>query len=175
MALELDVPVIQVVGYQNSGKTTYVEKVIKQATTLGLKVATVKHHGHGGEPDMFENGKDSDRHRLAGALATSVEGDGVLQLYCKRDEWKLNDILSIYKQLPIDLVIVEGYKTENYPKVVLVRNEDDLSLLDRLTNIIAVITWFPLEEDVKRNFVTFNVENDESVLLILQAVRELHE
>ncbi|QOR67548.1 molybdopterin-guanine dinucleotide biosynthesis protein B [Cytobacillus suaedae] len=175
MALELDVPVIQVVGYQNSGKTTYVEKLIKQATLLGLRVATVKHHGHGGEPDMIETGKDSDRHRIAGALATSVEGDGVLQLYCKRGEWQLNDILTIYQQLPIDLVIVEGYKKENYPKVVLVRNEDDLPLLDQLTNIMAVISWFPLEEDVKQKYVTFNLENDESVLLILQVVREIHE
>ncbi len=175
MALELDVPVIQVVGYQNSGKTTYVEKLIKQATTLGISVATVKHHGHGGKPDLLDNGKDSDRHRLAGAQVASVEGDGVLQLYCKRDEWKLNDILSIYKHLAIDLVIVEGYKNETYPKVVLVRNEDDLTLLNQLTNIMAVISWFPLEEDVKRKFVTFNLENDESVLLILQVVREIHE
>lgn len=175
MALELGIPVLQVVGYQNSGKTTYVEKLINQATILGIRVATVKHHGHGGMPDLMESGKDSDRHRIAGALATSVEGEGVLQLYCKRDEWKLNDILTLYKQLPIDLVIVEGYKTENYPKVVLLRSEEDLSLLDELENIIAVISWFRLGEEIMRQFVTFNLDNDESVLLILQAVREIHE
>jgi molybdopterin-guanine dinucleotide biosynthesis adapter protein len=175
MALELDIPVLQVVGYQNSGKTTYVEKVIKQATKLGLRVATVKHHGHGGTPYMNENGKDSDRHRLAGALATSVEGDGVLQLYSKQNEWKLVDILKIYQQLRLDLVIVEGYKKENYPKVVLLRSEEDLELVDQLTNIIALISWFPLTDEVKRKFVTFNLDNEESVLLILQAVREIHE
>ena len=54
--------VFQIVGYQNSGKTTLMEKVISGAAEKGVRVAYIKHHGHGGAPDA----KDSTRHQQAG-------------------------------------------------------------------------------------------------------------
>lgn len=44
--------ILQVVGHQNSGKTTLIEKCIKELTNHGIKVGTFKHHGHGGKPDI---------------------------------------------------------------------------------------------------------------------------
>ncbi len=54
-------PILQIVGYQNSGKTTFVEKLAEKLGQLGVKIGCLKHHGHGGEPDVFAEGKDSDR------------------------------------------------------------------------------------------------------------------
>lgn len=73
MALEQHRKIIQIVGYQNSGKTTLMEQLIKHATKEGLRVGTIKHHGHGGAP--VENlSKDSNRHEQAGARVSAVEG-----------------------------------------------------------------------------------------------------
>lgn len=73
MALGQHRKILQIVGYQNSGKTTLMEQLIKQATMEGLRVGAIKHHGHGGVP-MIETSKDSSRHELAGAVVTAVEG-----------------------------------------------------------------------------------------------------
>lgn len=133
--------VFQVVGYQNSGKTTLMEKLIRAASKQGLRVATIKHHGHGGTPDK----KDSTRHQEAGAALAGVEGDGVLQLNIKQESWPLMEIVKLYNQFPIDCIFVEGYKKEPCPKAVLIRNEKDLTLL-ALENIQCVISWIDLSD-----------------------------
>ncbi|MBA2874903.1 molybdopterin-guanine dinucleotide biosynthesis protein B [Thermaerobacillus caldiproteolyticus] len=133
----------QVVGYKNSGKTTLIEKWIKQASQEGYKVGTVKHHGHGGNPDVCHVTNDSSRHQQAGAIVTSVEGNGLLQLHAFQPQWTLSQILSVYSLLPIDFTIVEGYKREQYKKIVMLRTDEDWSSLSVLTNIVAVITWEP--------------------------------
>lgn len=133
--------VFQVIGYQNSGKTILMEKLITRAAENGFRVASIKHHGHGGSPDM----KDSTRHQQAGAMIAGVEGDGLLQLNIQRDSWLLDDILSLYNTFPIDLILVEGFKKEWYPKVVLIRTEEDLPLLE-LEAIQCIISRVPLKE-----------------------------
>jgi len=121
------------------------EQLIKQATTEGLRVGTIKHHGHGGVP-MIETSKDSSRHELAGAVVTAVEGAGTLRMSIHQDSWQLADILTIYESLPLDIILIEGYKNEHYPKVVLLRTTQDQVLLQQVTNILCVIYWpsYPL-------------------------------
>ncbi|WP_376711888.1 molybdopterin-guanine dinucleotide biosynthesis protein B, partial [Bacillus paralicheniformis] len=63
---------MQIVGYQISGKTTLVEKIVHALAEREKKVATIKHHGHGGFPEVAQN--DSEKHRKAGAVVSSVEG-----------------------------------------------------------------------------------------------------
>ncbi len=46
--------ILQIVGYQNSGKTTLVEKVVYALAEQNMKVATIKHHGHGGFPEVAQ-------------------------------------------------------------------------------------------------------------------------
>ncbi|WP_342532582.1 molybdopterin-guanine dinucleotide biosynthesis protein B [Lysinibacillus sp. FSL K6-0057] len=137
--------ILQIVGYQNSGKTTLMEQLIKQATMEGLRVGAIKHHGHGGVP-MIETSKDSSRHELAGAVVTAVEGAGTLRMSIHQDSWQLADILTIYESLPLDIILIEGYKNEHYPKVVLLRTAQDQVLLQQVTNILCVIYWpsYPL-------------------------------
>lgn len=74
-------PILQIVGFQNSGKTTLSEKLIFRASKAGLKAASIKHHGHGGPPDNELSSKDSIRHHEAGAVISSVEGDVVSYSY----------------------------------------------------------------------------------------------
>lgn len=128
----------QIAGYQNSGKTTLSLKLITQLTAKGLKVATVKHHGHGGRPEVVE-AKDSDKHVKAGAAVSLVEGAGRMVIHAENGQWSLSeeiDMLSFFKP---DVILIEGYKNEPYPKVVILRDEKDLELVDKLHNIKVVL------------------------------------
>lgn len=148
--------ILQVVGYQNSGKTTLVERLIKQATSEGLRVGTIKHHGHGGVPTSHS--KDSFRHEQAGASVTAVEGGGTLRMSIQQNNWQLADILAIYSAFQMDIIFIEGYKNENYPKVVLLRTAEDQALLQKVSNIICVIYWptYPLDKPLE--YPSFSIE-----------------
>ena len=154
----------QVVGYKNSGKTTLIEKWVQMASAEGYRVGPVKHHGHGGYPERNDSYTDSRRHEQAGAVAVSVEGGGLLELHAWQPVWSLGQILSLYKLLPLDFVLVEGYKNEPYKKVVMLRNQDDWDSLSQLSNIIAVITW---ESSSQLSFIPyplFSIDEEESYL-----------
>ncbi|MCM3761627.1 molybdopterin-guanine dinucleotide biosynthesis protein B [Alkalihalobacillus oceani] len=163
-------PVLQVVGFQNSGKTTLAEKLIKTGGELGLKVAAIKHHGHN-TPQKPEAGlKDSERHRQAGAAITAVEGGGSLQIHIQQQSWSLAEILALYEQFSPDLIVVEGYKKAPYPKLVLLRGEEDLELLQELTNVRAVITWKQLRLGT-HPFPVFSLEEaDRQLASFIQSV-----
>ncbi|MBB6454044.1 molybdopterin-guanine dinucleotide biosynthesis protein B [Salirhabdus euzebyi] len=130
---------IQVVGYKNSGKTTLVSELIKAFSEKGLKVGSLKHHGHGGSPLPPEN-TDSTIHEKAGATMTGVEGAGTFQLTMKQSAWDLDQLMSFYRLMPIDLLLIEGFKKEPLQKIVLIRQEEDLPLLEELKNIKVVVT-----------------------------------
>lgn len=154
-------PVLQIVGYQNSGKTTLVTKIIEALTAKGVRVGTIKHHGHGGFPDIFEGDKDTAKHRLAGAQVTAVEGAGMMQIHALNSHgWTLHDMLSFYKNLPIDIILIEGFKNENFPKIVLLCSEEDERLLEQMENIQAVIYWYKPCKITKMGIPTFQI-NDE--------------
>ncbi|MBM6618783.1 molybdopterin-guanine dinucleotide biosynthesis protein B [Bacillus sp. RD4P76] len=137
--------VLQVVGFQNSGKTTLVTKLIHKLTEEGIKVGTIKHHGHGGKPAIGDQGKDTGLHRKAGASVVAVEGEGTIHLTADAS-LTLDNMLALYEMLFVDIVLVEGYKNERYPKVVLLRDKEDLKLIKDLSNIEAVISVESLGE-----------------------------
>jgi|SRR5690625_452970 len=136
-----DLSIIQVVGYKHSGKTTFIKKLISSVLKdLPLNVATLKHHGHGGEPQIVK-GTDSYEHLQAGAFMSGVQGENRLQLKITGTKnANLEKIIAIYKHFPINLLIIEGYKRAPYPKIVLINDRDDEHLL-QLENIIAVGGW----------------------------------
>lgn len=140
MALGQHQKILQIVGYQNSGKTALTAHLTRCATNAGLQIATIKHHGHGGKPAVIDN-KDSTLHEQAGAAISAVEGAGTLRLSITQNHWQLEDILTLYRQFAMDIILVEGYKSAHYNKVVLVRQPSDLALLHELTHIICVLYW----------------------------------
>jgi len=164
MAMGQHCSILQIVGFQNSGKTTLMEKLISRANQQGLKAASIKHHGHGGVPKVDSSTKDSTRHFKAGAIISSVSGDGVLQLSARVDDLNLNEIIDLYKIFPIDVIFIEGYKREYYPKVVLIRDETDLQLLSSLSNIKCVISHIKLDKDINNNYQVFQLNEEESYI-----------
>ena len=156
MALGQHRKILQIVGYQNSGKTTLMEQLITQATAEGFLVGTIKHHGHGGIP-MIESSKDSVRHEKAGASVTAVEGQGTLRMSIHQSHWQLADILAIYESINMDIILIEGYKNEHYPKIVLLRQAEDQSLLQTVSNIVCVLYWptYPLDKSLE--YPTFSI------------------
>ena len=158
--------ILQIVGYQNSGKTTLMESLIRQAASVGLRVGTIKHHGHGGIP-ATDNSKDSFRHEQAGASVTAVEGEGTLRMSIHQSSWQLADILAIYESFKMDVILIEGYKKEHYPKVVLLRTVEDQALLEKVSNILCVLHWptYPLEEPLE--YPTFSIHEKEQYMEFL--------
>ncbi|MCC3355584.1 molybdopterin-guanine dinucleotide biosynthesis protein B [Bacillus sp. REN16] len=160
MALEIRFPLLQVVGYQNSGKTTLVEKIVKKGTDLGYQIATIKHHGHQSSLENLHQEKDSSRHFKAGASASLLEGGGSLQLEAKTSQWTLEKLIQLYAFFENDMIVIEGYKTANHPKIVLIKQEADIELLTSLSNIVAVITWIPIQTE----FPLFRIKDEDSYL-----------
>ncbi|PGS48489.1 molybdopterin-guanine dinucleotide biosynthesis protein B [Bacillus sp. AFS041924] len=159
--------ILQIVGFQNSGKTTLTEKLIKRTKQHGLVVAAIKHHGHGGVPEIEVNSKDSIRHLNAGAIISSVEGEGVLQLRTNIKNWDLKKTIELYRFFSTNVILVEGYKRESYPKVVLIRDESDLTLLDTLTNIKCVISHFELQKNRVVEYPVFHLEDEQNYIEFL--------
>lgn len=172
MAVDITVPILQIVGYQNSGKTTLMMKLIQALNQNGVRVGTIKHHGHGGIPDSLDADKDSQKHRQAGAPVTAVEGAGMLQIQAYNlDGWKPEDVVSLYNKLPIDIILMEGFKRESYPKVVLLRSEEDNKLLAVLENIQAVICWYKPDK-TKIGIPTFYIKDDNAYMQWIKAYFE---
>jgi molybdopterin-guanine dinucleotide biosynthesis adapter protein len=137
----VDPIILQVVGFQNSGKTTLLSKIITQLSEKGMRVATIKHHGHGGKPDLIHE-KDSSKHIEAGAHASLVEGKGRVILHAEQPTWNLEQQIKLVSALEPDIILIEGHKMREFPKVVLLRDEkEDLPLIEELVNIKAVFYW----------------------------------
>jgi len=116
------VPIISFVGRSNSGKTTLIERVIPELVRAGYKVATVKHAGHGF--DLDTEGKDSWRHKRAGASSVIVMSKGSLAMFADvPEETKVEEVRDRFLDSSYDLIIAEGWKGEGYPKIVVVREQ----------------------------------------------------
>src|SRR5690606_5729026 len=113
------------------------KEIIRYFTSKGIKVGSLKHHGHGGTPLGMEF-TDSAQHQKAGSKIAGVLGENIFQL-SHVNKWEIEDMLAVYQYLKIEFLILEGFKELAYPKLVLLRNQDDVSLLTSLTNIIGII------------------------------------
>ncbi|WP_299587958.1 molybdopterin-guanine dinucleotide biosynthesis protein B [uncultured Tateyamaria sp.] len=105
-----------VVGWKNAGKTGLMERLVTEITGRGLSVSTVKHAHH--TFDVDHPGKDSHRHRVAGAtevLLASRNRFALMHELRDAPEPTLTDLLT--KLSPVDLVLIEGYKRDTHPKI----------------------------------------------------------
>jgi molybdopterin-guanine dinucleotide biosynthesis adapter protein len=130
--------VIGVCGFKNSGKTTLVEKLVQHLTGLGYKVSTVKHAHH--DFDIDHEGRDSFRHRKAGAAEVAVISQNrfaIMNELRGAEPPSLEEILA--KLSPCDLVIVEGYKRDTHDKIEVRNVELDHPVLEgKDPTIVAV-------------------------------------
>ena len=113
-------PVLALIGRPNCGKTTLIEKLIPALAVRGVRVGTIKHHH--GDIQMDTPGKDTWRHKHAGAkvvLLSSPGGIGFVQ--DTTEDTPVEDLVSRYFQ-NVDLVIAEGYKWSTLPKIEVFRS-----------------------------------------------------
>lgn len=108
--------VIGVAGFKNAGKTTLVEKLVTELTRRGWRISTVKHAHH--SFDIDHEGRDSFRHRKAGATEVAIVSQNrwaLIHELREEAEPSLADMLA--RLAPCDLVIVEGYKRDAHDKI----------------------------------------------------------
>ena len=105
--------VFGVVGWKNAGKTTLVEKLVAELVRRGLRVNTVKHGHH--DLDVDHPGRDSYRHRAAGATEVAVVGGHRYAIMREQEESTLAEVLA--RLAAADLVLIEGYKREPHRKI----------------------------------------------------------
>ncbi len=114
--MNAEVAIIGIAGFKNAGKTTLVSGLVSEFTSRGFAVSTVKHAHHGF--DIDQPGRDSFRHRDAGAREVAVVSDkrwALMHELDGEDEPRLDEVVA--RLAPCDLVIVEGYKREAHPKI----------------------------------------------------------
>lgn len=114
--------VFGVVGWKNAGKTGLMERLVTEITGRGHTVSTIKHAHH--SFDVDQPGKDSHRHREAGArevLLASANRFALMHELRNAAEPTLDDLLA--RLGPVDLVLVEGYKRDAHRKVEAFRAE----------------------------------------------------
>lgn len=127
-----------IVGWKNSGKTTLVERLVIEITERGYSVSTVKHAHH--TFDVDHEGKDSYRHRSAGAkevLLASRNRWALMHENHNDGEPPLSEFLE--KLMPVDLVLIEGYKRDRHPKVEAHRAETKQGLISANDDTITAV------------------------------------
>ena len=108
--------VFGITGWKNSGKTGLVERLVVDCVARGLTVSTVKHAHH--QFDVDHTGKDSFRHRQAGAsevLLSSANRWALMNERRNEPEPSLEELLA--RLSPVDLILVEGFKRDRHPKI----------------------------------------------------------
>ena len=136
-----------VVGWKNAGKTGLMERLVAEFTARGLRVSTIKHAHH--SFDVDHPGKDSYRHRAAGAgevLLVSRNRMALMTELKGADEPPLPDLLG--RLQAADLVLVEGFKRDGHPKIEAYRavTSNPLIALDD-PSVRAVASDGPLDLD----------------------------
>lgn len=125
--------IIQVVGFKNAGKTTLIEYFIKRFIEEEWKVAAIKHDVHGFLMD--KSGTDTWKMQQAGADVTAITSPmKTAVLY--QNPLSLQELLQHVKD--VDVVLVEGFKSENYPKMVLVQ-QNEIDELEKLQNVFCSV------------------------------------
>ena len=138
--------IIGLAGWSGSGKTTLITKLIPRLTAGGLRVSTLKHAHHGF--DLDQPGKDSFMHRVAGAtevIVSSARRFAVLHELRDEPEWDLGALVS--KMSPVDLVLVEGFKRDAFPKLEIHRAANGKPLIHPDDpHIVAIASDTPLPQ-----------------------------
>lgn len=140
-------PIVSIVGKSSTGKTTFLEKLIREITSRGYKLATIKHSHHSISFD--QPNKDSWRHAQAGATATMVSSTTEIQVIKPVPKELTIDELARNLGEDFDLILTEGFSRGIAPKVEIHRKEAG-PLLESARNLFAVVTDEPLDTEAKQ-------------------------
>lgn len=127
--------IVQFVGYKNSGKTTLLAKLVRRLKQAGLSVGTVKHDAH--DFEMDRPGTDTWKHQEAGADITAISSAFRSALISQGPE----PLSALIAQMShVDVILVEGFKDADHPKLILLRSPEDAELL-ALRNPLLTVRW----------------------------------
>lgn len=146
--------VFGITGWKNTGKTGLVERLVTELSFRGFTVSTIKHAHHSFDVDY--QGRDSYRHREAGAcevLLSSGNRWALMHELRGADEMSLADLLT--KLTPVDVVLVEGFKTEGHEKLECHRASTSTMVIGRADDTIIAIAS-DIELDVELPFFDLN-------------------
>jgi len=139
--------VVSIVGKSKSGKTTLMEKLIRELKSRGYQVATIKHAM--GDLVLDREGKDSWRHIQAGSEATAVSSPREFVLMKPvTQELNLDEITRLFGE-DYDIILTEGFRQGNAPKIE-VHRKDIGPPFGSLKKLIAIVTDEPLETKVRQ-------------------------
>jgi molybdopterin-guanine dinucleotide biosynthesis protein MobB len=134
-----------IAGWSGAGKTTLLDRLIPLLVARGLSVSTIKHAHH--EFDIDEPGKDSYRHRAAGAMEVMLAAEKrwvLMHEHRSAPEAELDDLLA--RMTPVDLVLVEGFRDAPHDKLEVYRSDSGRPLLaPDDPHIVAVASDVPLD------------------------------
>ncbi len=153
----MTVPVLSIVGRSNAGKTTLVEKLVARLSAQGLRIATIKHSHH--QPELDTPGKDSWRHKQAGAARAFLIGPQQMMMVADVEASLNPNLLASRYCEGFDLVLVEGYNSLPGAKIEVVRAARCTSLRCAPEDLIALVTDVALDVPVPR----FGLNEDQAV------------
>jgi molybdopterin-guanine dinucleotide biosynthesis protein B len=161
--------IIGLAGWSGSGKTTLITKLIPHLIGRGVTVSTLKHAHHGF--DLDKPGKDSFMHRAAGAtevIISSAKRWAILHELREEAEWDLGDLVA--KMSPVDLVLVEGFKRDAFPKLEIHRAENGKPLIQPEDPYIVAIAADSTLPDAKVPVIDLNDIDAIADVLLANAV-----
>lgn len=165
MAAHGSVPVVAVVGWAGSGKTTVIERLIPALKKRGVeRIGVVKHTHHAA---IDTPGKDTDRLRQAGAAVVGLVGARGTALFCYGEEegTGLEGLLALMAALgPFDLLLLEGFKGSRWPKIEVVRQAVSTEVFSPPEELLAVVADIPPSRDVP--WLAFGEEEKLAALLL---------
>ena len=152
--MDKKVPVISIVGVHNSGKTTFIENLIRILTEKGYKIGAIKHDPKG-KAKTDTPGKDSYRMFSAGAKQVVLASPKKITSYIRDEDYDPSDIIENYMISGLDLIIIEGFKSyKKSDKFEVIRKEENRDLVlsekDGLVGVITDYYEYPLRFDINR-------------------------
>ncbi len=124
-----EIPIVSIVAKSGTGKTTLIEKLIPALIKRGYRVGTIKHHGHGFEID--HEGKDSWRHKQAGAQVTVLASSHRVAVVEEVEkDHAIEELRDIYIR-GVDIVLTEGFKKNRLPKIEVFRADLEADIISR--------------------------------------------
>ncbi|BFU60597.1 MULTISPECIES: molybdopterin-guanine dinucleotide biosynthesis protein B [Rodentibacter] len=144
--MKTSIPLFGITGYSGSGKTTLLEKLIPELISRGIRVSVIKHSHHNTQID--KEGKDSWRMKDAGSAQVILACDNRWAMMTETTtSVSLEYLAQQFDHRLTDLVLVEGFKQEPIPKILLHRQEMNKSLPNIDENVLAIAADYSLETD----------------------------
>ena len=155
--------IVAISGVKNSGKTTLICRLLEIFKEKGLRVAVLKHDGHDFEPDV--PGTDTYRQLQAGAYGTVVFSKGNYMLVKQQPQITEKELLEFFPEA--DLILLEGFKYSNYPKIEIVRKGNSAESVCNPKRLMAIATNLDAEErealSIPEDVPLFELDNAKSI------------